>query len=174
MRPLIRAQHLIPFPAAWQKSGSLSPLCCLLGSALSMRLWSSSTETSGSEGSEGVLRAQSRQPQPPVAIREGWISNQRSELEWSWALVAEQKCCCPQRHHLCDLWPQQHCSQSGLKGKERRWCKKTPPKPYLFILVSGPWASNPGAVTATATRQGPKAAAVAHQHLFLQLCCWSQ
>lgn len=113
--------------------------------------------------------AQTRQPKPMLTTRKGLTSNHSFELEWSRALLAEQKCCCPQRHHVCDLWPQKPFSQSGLKGKEMKWCKKTP-KPYLFILVSGPWSSNPGAVTHLATRQDTKAAAVVHHHLCLCSC----
>lgn len=113
--------------------------------------------------------AQTRQPKPMLTTRKGLTSNHSFELEWSRALLAEQKCCCPQRHHVCDLWPQKPFSQSGLKGKEMKWCKKTP-KPYLFILVSGPWSSNPGAVTHLATRQDTEAAAVVHHHLCLCSC----
>lgn len=41
--------------------------------------------------------------------------------------MAEQKCCClSPKAPLCDLWPQKHFSQSGLKSKETKWCKKTP------------------------------------------------
>lgn len=63
-----------------------------------------------------------------LAVRKGLIS----KLSLEPALVDEQKCCCPQRHHLCDLWPQEHFSQRGLKGKETKWCKKNPTQ-ILFV-----------------------------------------
>lgn len=118
----VRASFLLQ-----QKSGSLLPLCCLLGrdqgpfhEALELqhgniRIWGL--------GRCGQHRAGSPSPLWPSGRL---IPNYSLELEWSQALVAEQKFCCPQRHHLCDLWPQKHFSQSGLKGKEVKWCKKTP------------------------------------------------
>lgn len=122
--------------------------------------------------------AQTRQPKPMLTTRKGLTSNHSFELEWSRALLAEQKCCCPQRHHVCDLWPQKPFSQSGLKGKEMKWCKKTPNP------ICSSWCQVHGVLTLGLSLTSPPGRTQRLQlwyiitfacaPAFLQLCCWSQ
>lgn len=130
-------------PAAWQKSGSLTPLCFPLGGAWGPLPWSFGAPASkhqdlGNQG--GVMRAaQMRQPKPSLAIRKG--TDLKLELEWSQTLVAEQKHYPPQRPHAppSALWPQQHFLHGSLMGKERKWCFGVK-NLYLLTLVSGSWS----------------------------------